>query len=75
MHVLKIEQFGEDLGMSFPPELLREIGAGEGDHLLVERTPSGWVLRRCDADTARQLELARDAADRYRGVLGQLAKS
>jgi putative addiction module antidote len=75
MLCLKIVEIEGGLGFVLPPELLEQMKLAAGDRLLVTQTPTGWVMNPVDIDSARQIELANDAAQRYRDVLRNLADS
>jgi putative addiction module antidote len=71
---LKVRRIGNSLGVVLPKELLAKLRVGEGDLLSVSETPDGVVLRAFDDRVARQVEIARDLARRYRNTLRELAK-
>ena len=50
------------------------MGLGEGDMLLVVKTPNGIELTPYDPDAERTLKVAAKAAKRYRNALRELAK-
>ena len=71
---LKLIPIGNSTGAIFPKEMLRELGATEGDSLFPVRTPNGIELRRADPEFIEEMELAREIMRRRRNVLRELAK-
>ena len=71
---LKLIPIGNSTGVILPKELLRELGAEEGQSISIVRTPNGIELRPYDADFERQMEIARDVMRRRRSALRELAK-
>ncbi len=71
---LKVRRIGNSLGVVLPKEVLAKLGVGEGGHLSVSETPNGVVLSGFNDEVARQVEIMRDLAKRYRNALRELAK-
>lgn len=71
---LKLIPIGNSTGVVIPKELLRELGAQQGDTLFPVRTPNGVELRRVDPDFVEEMELAREIMRKDRAILRELAK-
>lgn len=56
------------------PAILQQLGAGEGDDLLVIPTQDGVHLRKADPIVAQQMEIAKEVMDERRDVLRRLAE-
>lgn len=75
MQRLKIRKIGNSLGVVLPKELLAQLGAGEGDELVVTSAPGGELrVTPAEEDLEHQLEAARKGMARYRNALRELAK-
>lgn len=71
---LKVRKIGNSLGVVLPKDVLAKLRVGEGDELSVSETPDGVALTGFDDEVARQVEIMRDIAKRYRNALRELAK-
>lgn len=71
---LKLIAIGNSTGAVFPKELLQELGVGQGDSLMVIRTPEGVELRVGEPDFESEMEILRDVMRRRRSALRELAK-
>lgn len=71
---LKVRKIGNSLGIVLPKDVLAKLRVGEGDELSVSDAPDGVVLTGFDDEVARQVEIMRDIAKRYRNALRELAK-
>jgi putative addiction module antidote len=71
---LKIRKIGNSLGVVLPREALAKLKAGEGDALFVTETPDGVALTAYDDRVAKQVEVMRGLAQRYRNTMRILAK-
>lgn len=71
---LKVRRVGNSLGIVLPKEVLAQLRVGEGDELSVTETQDGIALSAFDDEVARQVEVMRDLAKRYRNALRELAK-
>jgi putative addiction module antidote len=71
---LKLIPIGNSTGAVFPKELLQELGVGQGDTLLVTRTPEGIELRAGDPEFESEMEILREVMRRRRSALRELAK-
>jgi putative addiction module antidote len=71
---LKVRRIGNSLGVVLPKDVLAKLRVGEGDVLAVADTPGGVSLSPFNDEVARQVEVMRDLAKRYRNALRELAK-
>lgn len=71
---LKLIAIGNSTGVILPKEILRELGAQQGDHVSYVKTPAGVELRVAEPDFDAQMEAARDVMRRRRSALRELAK-
>ena len=72
--VLKVQKFGDSLGLLLPDELLNELGVGEGDLLYPIRTKEGVQLKPCNEDFAEAMDSGRDFMKRHASAMRALAK-
>ncbi|HKP34094.1 MAG TPA: AbrB/MazE/SpoVT family DNA-binding domain-containing protein [Sphingomicrobium sp.] len=71
---LKLIPIGNSTGLIFPKELLRELGAEQGQSISYVKTPNGIELRPYDSEFERQMEVARGVMRRHRAAFRELAK-
>jgi putative addiction module antidote len=71
---LKLIPIGNSTGVIFPKEVLRELGAEQGQNISYTRTPNGIELRPYDAEFERQMQVAREIMRKDRAILRELAK-
>jgi len=71
---LKLIPIGNSTGVILPKELLRELGAEQGQSISYVKTAEGIELRPYDADFERQMKVLRDVMRRRRNALRELAK-
>ena len=71
---LKLIPIGNSTGVILPKEVLRELGAEQGDSVSYVKTPAGIELRPSDPDFDEQMEVAREVMRRRRSALRELAK-
>ena len=74
MHVLKLTQIGNSVGMILPRELLAKLGVAKGDTIYAVDQPDGVRLTVADPDFAAQMDVARRVMKDRRAVLRELAK-
>lgn len=74
MHVLKLTQIGNSVGMILPRELLAKLGMAKGDTIYAVDQPDGVRLTVADPDFAAQMDVARRVMKDRRAVLRELAK-
>ena len=71
---LKLIPIGNSTGVILPKELLRQLGAQEGDTVFPLRTANGVELRRVDPEFAEQMLRAREIMRKDGAILRELAR-
>jgi putative addiction module antidote len=74
MHILKLTQVGNSVGVILPKELLSRLRVAKGDTVYVTETPEGVVLTPYDPSVAAQVEAGRQFMREYRDAFHELAK-
>ncbi len=74
MHLLKLTQVGNSVGVILPKELLARLRVEKGDAVYVTETPEGFVLTPYDPSVAAQVEAGREFMRDYRDAFHELAK-
>jgi putative addiction module antidote len=74
MHMLKLTQIGNSVGVILPKEVLARLKVEKGDTLHVTETPDGIALTAHDPTFEAQITAARAVMRKRRNVLHQLAK-
>jgi putative addiction module antidote len=74
MHVLKLTQVGNSVGVILPKELLARLRVEKGDTVYVTETTEGVVLTPYDPSVAAQVEAGRQFMRDYRDAFHELAK-
>jgi len=71
----KIQKLGDKRIVSLPPELLAELGWGDGDVLVAEIVEGGIKFTRANNKHNEGMQIARRAMRKYRAAFEALAKS
>jgi putative addiction module antidote len=71
---VKIRKIGNSEGIIIPKELLETLGLTAGDEVNVVLRDGSLRILPQEADLNRQLEAAKEAMDKYRVALRELAK-
>ena len=72
---LKVRKFGNSLGVILPKDVIRRLGATEGQTMLLTETPEGtFRLTPPNPEFEKKMNKAQDIMDRYRNTLRVLAK-
>jgi putative addiction module antidote len=74
MHVLKLTQIGNSVGVILPKEILSRLKLEKGASVFVTETPGGYVLTPYDPTLAEQIEIGREFMQANRDTFHQLAK-
>ena len=74
MHVLKLTQIGNSIGVILPREMLAKLGMTKGDTIYAVDQPDGVRLTVANPDFAAQMDIARSVMKDRRAVLRELAK-
>ncbi len=74
MSILKVEKFGDLVGVVLPQDMLDQLGVRVGDALHATAAPGEVRLVAQEAEIERQLEVGRKVMKRNHAVLRELAK-
>ncbi len=74
MHVLKLTQIGNSVGVVLPKEVLARLHVEKGDSLFLTDAPNGVRLTVTNPEFEEQMDKARKIMKRRRNVLSELAK-
>jgi putative addiction module antidote len=74
MHILKLTQIGNSLGVILPKEVLARLKLAKGDTLHITDTPDGLALTPLDPNFEVQLAVGREFMREYRDTFRALAK-
>lgn len=71
---IKIQKFGNSLGITFSKEVIEALNIVEGDELYVLRTERGLELTTHDPAFAEEMEAYQHVVKRHRDALRELSK-
>lgn len=74
MHVLKLTQIGNSVGVVLPKEALARLKLSKGDTVFLTETPEGYTLTPYDPALEEEIEAGRAFMREYRDTFHQLAK-
>lgn len=74
MHVLKLTQIGNSVGVILPKELLAKMRLEKGDEFYVTETPDGLRMTPHNPEFEEQMRIGREIMKERRAVLRELAK-
>ena len=74
MHVLKLTQIGNSVGVILPKEALARLKLEKGQTVFLTEAPEGYVLTPYDPALAQQIEAGREFMHEFRDTFHQLAK-
>ena len=74
MHVLKLTQIENSVGLILPKEVLARLKLVKGDSVYLTDTPGGVALTPYDPTFEEQLELGRQFMREYKDAFRALAK-
>jgi putative addiction module antidote len=74
MHMLKLTQIGNSVGVILPREALARLKLGKGESVFLTETPEGYVLTPYDPSLSEEIEAGRAFMRDYRDTFHQLAK-
>jgi putative addiction module antidote len=74
MHVLKLTQIGNSVGVILPKEVLARLRAEKGDSIYITETPDGYAVTPHDPAFENQMVEARRIMKKRRNALHELAK-
>ena len=71
---VKLRQAGGSVSATLPKEMVERLHLASGDRVLAIETEKGILLTPYDPSVEKALEIAAQAAGKYRNALRQLAK-
>jgi putative addiction module antidote len=74
MHILKLIQIGDSLGIILPKELLARLQLEKGDTVFLSDTPGAVTLTPNDPSLQEQLDIGREFMRENRDTFNTLAK-
>jgi putative addiction module antidote len=74
MHMLKLTQIGNSVGVILPKEVLARLKLEKGDAIFITETPEGFAITPHDPAFEAQMTAARQIMKKRRAVLHELAK-
>lgn len=74
MHMLKLTQIGNSVGVVLPKDVLARLKLEKGDTLFITETPDGYAITPHDPNFESQMDAARSIMKKRRAVLRELAK-
>ncbi|MBI5276651.1 MAG: AbrB/MazE/SpoVT family DNA-binding domain-containing protein [Burkholderiales bacterium] len=74
MHVLKLTQIGNSVGVILPKEALARLRLEKGQTVFLTETPEGYVLTPYDPALEEQVQAGREFMREFRDSFHQLAK-
>jgi putative addiction module antidote len=74
MHVLKLTQIGNSVGVILPKEALSRLKLAKGESVFLTETSDGYVLTPYDPALEEEMAAGRAFMHEYRDTFHQLAK-
>ncbi|MDP2370527.1 AbrB/MazE/SpoVT family DNA-binding domain-containing protein [Rhodoferax sp.] len=74
MHILKLTQIGNSVGIVLPKEALSRLKLSKGETVFLTETPEGYTLTPYDPALEEEIEAGRAFMREYRDTFHQLAK-
>lgn len=74
MHVLKLTQIGNSIGVILPKDALARLKLGKGESVFLMETPDGYALTPYDPALEQQIQAGREFMRDWRDTFHQLAK-
>jgi putative addiction module antidote len=74
MHILKLTQIGNSVGVILPKEALSRLKLSKGETVFLTETPEGYTLTPYDPALEEEMEAGRAFMREYRDTFHQLAK-
>jgi putative addiction module antidote len=74
MHMLKLTQIGNSVGVILPKEVLARLKLEKGDVIFITETPEGFAITPYDPALENQLEAGREFMREFRDTFHALAK-
>ncbi|HXC41487.1 MAG TPA: AbrB/MazE/SpoVT family DNA-binding domain-containing protein [Burkholderiales bacterium] len=74
MHMLKLTQIGNSVGVILPKEALAKLRLEKGQSVFLTETPDGYALTPYDPTLEEQIQAGREFMREFRDTFHQLAK-
>lgn len=74
MHMLKLTQIGNSVGVILPKEALARLKLQKGESVFLTETSEGYILTPYDPALEEELTAGREFMREYRDTFHQLAK-
>ena len=74
MHILKLTQIGNSIGVILPKEVLANLKLNKGESIFLTETPDGYAVTPHDPVFEQQMSEAQQIMKKRRAVLRELAK-
>lgn len=74
MHMLKLTQIGNSVGVILPKEALARLRLEKGQSVFLTETPGGYALTPYDPALEEQIQAGREFMREFRDAFHQLAK-
>jgi putative addiction module antidote len=74
MHVLKLTQIGNSVGVILPKDALARLKVGKGEQLFLTETPDGYAITPYDPAIEEEIRLGLEFMNDYRETFKVLAK-
>jgi len=74
MHMLKLTQIGNSVGVILPREALARLRLEKGQSVFLTETPDGYALTPYDPTLEEQIQAGREFMREFRDTFHQLAK-
>jgi putative addiction module antidote len=74
MHMLKLTQIGNSVGVILPKEALARLRLEKGQTVFLTETPDGYALTPYDPTLEEQIQAGREFMREFRDTFHQLAK-
>ena len=74
MHMLKLRQIGNLVGVVLPKEVLARLKLGKGESVFLTETPDGYTLTPYDPSLDEEIKAGREFMHDFRDTFHQLAK-
>ena len=74
MHMLKLTQIGNSIGVILPREVLGRLKLEKGESVFLTETPDGYAITPYDATLDEQIQAGREFMREYRDTFHQLSK-
>ncbi|MDF2464801.1 MAG: hypothetical protein K0Q43_3036 [Ramlibacter sp.] len=74
MHMLKLTQIGNSVGVILPKEALMRLRLEKGQSVFLTETPDGYALTPYDPALEEQIQAGREFMREFRDTFHQLAK-